>query len=127
MDTRAYEAMRNSEIRRRRNHARRLRHFCRQIILASLTLVLIIILSVSYHALLSEATSGKEDISYKYYTSVEVAYGESLWSIAEEYAGEEYASAKDYVYEVMEINHLKEDSIMAGQYLVIPYFSTEFR
>ncbi|MED9903347.1 MAG: LysM peptidoglycan-binding domain-containing protein [Lachnospiraceae bacterium] len=127
MDTRTYEAMWNSEYKRRRNRIRRKRQFHRQCIMALLTVILVIILAVSYNAILSEANSDTGAVSYKYYTSIEVAYGESLWSIAEEYAGEEYVSVSDYIYEVMEINHLQEENIIAGQYLVVPYYSTVFK
>lgn len=126
MDERVYEAFLNSEYRKQKNKMKRLRHFRRQCFLVLLTVLLILFLTVSYHAILSKATTG-ENISYKYYTSIEIAYGESLWSIANKYAGEEYASAEDYVHEVMKINHLQEETLIAGQYLVVPYYSTEFK
>ena len=126
MDERVYEAFLNSEYRKQKNKMKRLRHFRRQCFLVLLTVLLILFLTVSYHAILSKATTG-ENISYKYYTSIAIAYGESLWSIADKYAGEEYASAEDYVHEVMKINHLQEEVLIAGQYLVVPYYSTEFK
>ncbi|MDE5679588.1 MAG: LysM peptidoglycan-binding domain-containing protein [Lachnospiraceae bacterium] len=126
MDERVYEAFLNSEYRKQRNKMKRLRHFRRQCFLVLFTVLLILLLTVSYHAILSKATSD-EPVSYKYYTSIEISYGDSLWSIADKYAGKEYATADDYVHEVMEINHLKEASLIAGQYLVIPYYSTEFK
>ncbi len=126
MDERVYEAFLNSEYRKQKNKMKRLRHFRRQCFLVLLTVLLILFLTVSYHAILSKATTG-ENVSYKYYTSIEIAYGESLWSIADKYAGEEYASAEDYVHEVMKINHLQEEVPIAGQYLVVPYYSTEFK
>lgn len=126
MDERVYEAFLNSEYRKQKNKVKRLRHFRRQCFLVLLTVLLILFLTVSYHAILSKATTG-ENISYKYYTSIEIAYGDSLWSIADKYAGEEYDSAEDYVHEVMKINHLQEEVLIAGQYLVVPYYSTEFK
>lgn len=126
MDERVYEAFLNSEYRKQKNKMKRLRHFRRQCFLVLLTVLLILFLTVSYHAILSKATTG-ENVSYKYYTSIKIAYGESLWSIADKYAGEEYASAEDYVHEVMKINHLQEEVLIAGQYLVVPYYSTEFK
>lgn len=126
MDERVYEAFLNSEYRKQRNKMKRLRHFRRQCFLVLLTVLLILFLTVSYHAILSKATSN-EPVSYKYYTSIEIVYGDSLWSIADRYAGEEYAAKDDYVHEVMKINHLQEESLIAGQYLVIPYYSTEFK
>lgn len=127
MDIRAYEAVLNREERNRIRKARRVRQLRRRFFMAILTVVLVVVLAVSYHAFLSEANTGDKEISFKYYTSIEVSYGDTLWSIADEYACAEYASVNDYVDEVMQINHLKEDSIIAGQYLIIPYYSTEFK
>lgn len=127
MDARAYEAVLNREYRNRKRHARRVRQIRRRCFLVVLTAMLTILLTVSYRAILSEATAHDKEITYKYYTSIEVPYGSTLWSIAEEYAGEEYASVKDYVHEVMEINHLPEETITAGQYLVVPYYSSELK
>ncbi|MGN1146832.1 MAG: LysM peptidoglycan-binding domain-containing protein [Lachnospiraceae bacterium] len=127
MDAGAYEALIRSEYRRQRNRARRIKQLRRQCILVAITVVLVVVLAFSYHAILSKASSGTDDVSFKYYTSIEVAYGESLWTIAEEYAGDKYASAQDYIHEVMEINHLQDETLIAGQYLVVPYYSTEFK
>ena len=127
MDRRVYEAVLNREYRSRRYHERRVRQLRRRGFMLVLTILLVLALAISYHAILSEATSGTEDITYKYYTSIEVKYGESLWTIAEEYAGEEYDSINDYIYEVMKINHLKEENISAGQFLIIPYYSAVFK
>lgn len=126
MEAGVYEAVLNREYRNRRKRMKRIRQLRRRCFLVFLTAALVLILAVSYHAILSEATSDKT-ISYKYYTSIEIAWGETLWSLAEEYAGEEYASTDDYVYEVMEINHLREETLTAGQYLVVPYYSSEFK
>lgn len=127
MDRRVYEAVLNSEYRSRRYHERRVRQLRRRCFMAVLTVVLVLTLAISYHAILSEATSGTEGTLYKYYTSIEVKYGDSLWSIAETYANEEYRSVRDYIAEVMEINHLEEESVSAGQYLIVPYYSAEFK
>ena len=124
MDIRAYEAVLNREERNRIRKARRVRQLRRRVFMAIMTVVLVVVLAVSYHAFLSEANTVNEDVSYKYYTSIEVSYGETLWSIADEYACAEYDSLNEYVDEVMQINHLKEDIIFAGQYLVIPYYSS---
>lgn len=62
---------------------------------------------------------------YKYYTSVQIEKGDSLWSIAQEYISEEYESIDEYINEVMNINHLATDKIYEGNYLCIPYYSVE--
>ncbi len=124
MDIRAYEAVLNREERNRIRKAKRVRQLRRRVFMTILTVVLVVVLAVSYHAFLSEANTGDDEVSYKYYTSIEVSYGETLWSIADEYACGEYNSLNDYVDEVMHINQLDDDTILAGQFLIIPYYST---
>lgn len=64
---------------------------------------------------------------YKYYTSIQVEPGSSLWEIAREYASSEYEDLEDYIREVRQINHLDQDTIYAGSYLCIPYYSSEYK
>lgn len=126
MEERVREAVLYSRYRSQRYHERRVRQLRRRIALLAATFVLLIA-GFSYHTITSKAASEVGDVSYKYFTSIEVVYGDSLWSIAEKYAGEEYASINDYIKEVMKINHLKEDTLSAGQYLIVPYFTKEFK
>ena len=68
------------------------------------------------------------DVLHKYYTSVTVHPGDSLWSIAEEYYVLGYDTPSDYIKEVMHINHIKdENEIISGSSLVIPYYSEEIK
>ena len=59
----------------------------------------------------------------KYFMSIEIEKGDSLWSIAEEYMTEEYTSIYSYIDEVKEINGLKKDNIYEGCYLVVPFYA----
>ena len=127
MENRVYEAVLYSEYRSRRRKEKRIKQLRRRIFMFVLTVVLVLTMTISYGAILSEATTKDDVVYYKYYTSIEVQYGDSLWSIADEYASEQYASRKEYINEVKEINHLKEEALVAGQYLVIPYYSLEFK
>ncbi len=61
----------------------------------------------------------------KYYTSIEVSAGDSLWSIAEEYMDAGNQSVYDYIDEIKEINGLKSDQIRAGEYLMVSYYGYE--
>lgn len=65
------------------------------------------------------------DVTYKYYTSVSIQSGDTLWSIAKEYQTAECGDLTDYIEEICTLNHITDDSIHAGQYLTIPYYSTE--
>lgn len=84
---------------------------------------MILICSVSYSAINSSANDG-----FKYYTSVTVEAGESLWDLAGEYMdGVHYDSRESYIAEVCSINHLAdENAITAGQMLILPYYSPEY-
>lgn len=84
---------------------------------------MILICSVSYGAINSSANDG-----FKYYTSVTVEAGESLWNLAGEYMdGVHYESRENYIAEVCSINHLAdENDITAGQLLILPYYSQEY-
>ena len=61
----------------------------------------------------------------KYYKSIQITSGYTLWNIAEEYMNDEYESVSDYIMEIKKINGLVSDDIQEGQYLTVAYFDTE--
>lgn len=127
MNERVYEAVLKSEDRSRRYRERRLRQMRIRFLLALAAIFLTLIMAISYRAILSDA-KGNENITYKYYTSIEIQYGDTLWDIAQAYYSEEYDSLDDYIHEVMKINHLQQESaIAAGEHLIVPYFSEELK
>ena len=64
---------------------------------------------------------------YKYYTTVEIQYGDNLTNIARDHLTG-YSSVSKYINEVCFINHLEDaDSIRVGQKITIPYFSDELK
>lgn len=87
------------------------------------TICVVLICVISYGTIKSNANSG-----FKYYKQVTVEAGESLWDIAGEYAdGDYYKDRNSYITEVQRINHLDADGrLVAGQSLIIPYYSAEF-
>lgn len=100
------------------------RHKClKALTVAVATVCMILICSLSYRALDSNASDG-----FKYYTGITVEAGESLWEIAGEYVdGVHYNSRESYIAEVCSINHLAdENAVTAGQMLIIPYYSNEY-
>lgn len=74
----------------------------------------------------TRAADKNQSIEYKYYTSICLERGDSLWKLAEEYMGEHYDNQQDYIEEVRELNNLTSEEVQEGQYLTIPYFSEEF-
>ena len=70
------------------------------------------------------AKAGDDTVYYKYFTAYMVQKGDTLWELAREYSHNE--SYTEYINEVKDINHLYSDRITAGQYIVIPFYSTEY-
>ena len=61
----------------------------------------------------------------KYYTSISIQPGDSLWSIACRYSDGHYSSIQEYIDELKSINNLTSDTIHAYEYLLVPYFAAE--
>lgn len=103
---------------------RQRRYKIRPVLFATLaTVCMILICAVSYRSIRTNAGSG-----FKYYTSVTVENGETLWDIANEYVDYNYYKSRNsYITEVQHINHLDENcSITAGQILILPYYSSQY-
>ena len=68
----------------------------------------------------------KENIHYnKYYTSICLEQGDTLWNIAERYSEHSGKSVAEYVRELRDMNSLSDDRIHAGHYLTITYYEPE--
>lgn len=66
-----------------------------------------------------------ESIQYnKSFVSIEIKDGDTLTSIATEYAVSA-AHYSDYIEEVKSINNLKSDTIHTGCYLMVPVYQVE--
>ncbi len=59
----------------------------------------------------------------RYYTSICIKEGDTLWNLEEEYNNSDTLSKAEYISELKTINHLKGDTIHAGNYLVVFYFA----
>ncbi|MCI9072163.1 MAG: LysM peptidoglycan-binding domain-containing protein [Lachnospiraceae bacterium] len=115
------------DLRNQQRKIRRRREVRRIFILAGIAIVLALAFAFSYHAFLSNANTELGDISYKYYTSIQIAPGDTLWSLADKYADKaHYSSQNQYIAEVMSINHLTGQEIYSGNYLILPYYSSEY-
>lgn len=91
------------------------------------TVLLISSFSICFFSFKTKAQSETEEIAYKYYKSIVVESGDTIWDYAKEYAHEDYYdSYESYIKEVIRINAMSDDSIQSGQYLIIPYYSYEF-
>jgi LysM repeat protein len=120
-------ALYESDKRRIRNKRRRQRQLQKNLTLGITTIILVLALSVAFGSILANAEDNDTVRSYKYYTSIEVRYGETLWSIAEEnMSADHYSGINAYIKEVMKINGLTDENITAGQYIIVPYFTDEY-
>ena len=120
--------MTRSERRIRNNKLRRKRQLRRNFYMILFSFLLISALSIGGFAIGSKAQDNSETTLYKYYTNIEVEYGQTLWDIADIYFCEEkYDNYNHYILEVMHLNGLYDTDISAGCYLIIPYYSTEFK
>ena len=81
------------------------------------------ICSIVFGAINTQAAPA--EITNKYYTSVQIESGDTLWAIASEYITDDYTDMNEYIREVCSINHISEDEIHAGQYIVVPYYAAE--
>ncbi|MEY8337280.1 LysM peptidoglycan-binding domain-containing protein [Lachnospiraceae bacterium 62-35] len=63
----------------------------------------------------------------KYYKSIQIKNGDSLWSIAGEYKENCQMTTEEYVNELRSMNQLKSDTIYAGQYLTIVYIEDRLK
>lgn len=111
------------EIIARRKRQQRIRG-----ILSISTVIVSIVIVFFISGMNTSAHSIHDKQEYKYFTSYELQHGDSLWSIATEYADEHYESIEDYMEEVCVINSITEGStLVAGTNLIIPYYSEEFK
>ena len=113
-----------SELRIMNNRRRRRQQLRRNCAMLVLTTLLILGASTVCFGLKAKAQDAGRTISCKYYKSLAIERGDTLWDIACEYADEEfYDSLSRYGEEVIQINHLCDETIIAGQHLRIPYYT----
>ena len=68
----------------------------------------------------------QQQVAYKYFKSIYIAEGDTLWSIADEHMDAHYSNKQEYISEVKRMNSLTSDHIECGNYLIVPYFSTDY-
>ena len=119
-----------SEERIRRNKLRRQRIFRRQFALLLFVITLFIIFGVFLGTTLMTGAQSDDYVpEFKYYTTVTVHEGDTVTKLATKYYSDNhYSNFNNYVFEICSINRLGEkDNIKAGENIIIPYYSTEFK
>ncbi len=119
-----------SEIRIQQNKIRRQRIVRRQYFLLGLTIALVIFLFAFIGTtVMSSAQSDEYEPSFKYYKTVTVHSDETLWNIANaNFPEDNYENLNEYIGEICMINAISDpDTINAGEDIVVPYYSAEFK
>lgn len=86
--------------------------------------IIVVSLGILLGSSISAFASAREKAPlHKYYTSVQLRQGDSLWKLAGEYASTDQ-SEQEFIDEVCEVNGISESNTLhSGQYLVVPYYS----
>lgn len=115
-----------SERRIRNNRRKRQQDLRRKGIILLFSIMSVLVISTIFFSFSSKASNSSNETCYKYYTSILIQDGDSLWSLAEENWDEHFPSKKAYIEEIKKTNNLSDDILISGQYLIIPYYSSEF-
>ena len=119
-----------SEIRIRKNKIRRQKIYRRQLLLVSLTAAVMMFMIVfAASSMLTNAQSDNAEFEYKYYKTITVHAEDTMWDIAQvNYSEDHYHDMNSYINEICNINGISDrDSLKAGEALIVPYYSTEFK
>ena len=86
--------------------------------------IIVISLGILLGSSISAFASAREKARiHKYYTSIQLRQGDSIWELAGEYASTDQ-SEQEFIDEVCVVNGISESNILhSGQYLVVPYYS----
>lgn len=101
--------------------------YVEKLMLFTIALILSVFLSIFVGKSLVSAHDSRqsEPVSFRYYKSIKVEQGDTLWDIAEAYSDEQ-VSVRDYIQELKEINQLDGDMIQEGTYLTVAYSDQTF-
>ena len=121
----------NHKISERANECLRRREVVvrRQRGLLAIAIIVIVSLGILLGSSINALASSDKDIaSYnKYYVSIRVESGDTLWTIADDYIDGFNISKEAYISEVCTINEISQNDIHAGDYIVVPYYSQDIK
>ncbi|MBR1814074.1 MAG: LysM peptidoglycan-binding domain-containing protein [Lachnospiraceae bacterium] len=72
--------------------------------------------------IISMARQPEAPAPVKMYTSVQIESGDTLWALEKKYNTAGLLSRTEYIEELKSVNHLKGDSIHAGNFLTVLYY-----
>ncbi|MBE5967229.1 MAG: LysM peptidoglycan-binding domain-containing protein [Lachnospiraceae bacterium] len=86
--------------------------------------VLFVVLSFFSIVFITKTVTAEREMDRaKKITSVQIKKGDTLWSIAKSYISDEYNDIDDYIDEIKTSNGLSSDTIHAGNYIIVPYYT----
>lgn len=92
----------------------------------AISIIIIIILGVLFGSSMQVfAGDNKTSTLYKYYKSICIEEGDTLWDIAGEYVQNTHITRQEYIDEVCVLNGIDADEIYAGDYIVVVYYEVE--
>ncbi len=117
MENKRSRVLKRAQLRRKKEHYRKMLRF-------AFTFALIMTVVSTALTIRSFANDKMDDSPRsKYYTSIEIGKGDTVNSIASRYISAEYSSKKEYISEIVELNHLTDiNDIHAGDHLIVPYY-----
>lgn len=112
----------------RRADGRSKRHSVINNKLFRISFVAFIVLFICVAGILNITAEGSNKPASKQYKSIQIAEGDTLWSIALEYNDEALSndSTEEYIEDIKAINNLSRgDKITAGNYIIVPVYIME--
>ncbi len=97
---------------------------CVLLLTAGMSLVLLIVF-ILYSTIVHADSTNTAEQKIECFTSIRVYPGESLWEISRRYYSKEYQSMNQYIRKIMKLNHMTDEKIYAGAYLIIPYYKVQ--
>ena len=92
----------------------------RRQLLAALTATIVVISTI---IIINTVTAqGDEMEKEKYYKSIMIEHGDTLWDIAKEYYDSSSYTIPEYIEELKSINGLDCDNIQSGSYIIVSYY-----
>ncbi len=112
--------MKKSRINRKKQVKKQLVRFLTALVLIVLTVCVILFSNKN----ITNADENGESVKLnKYYKTITIESGDTLWSIADEYKSGSNKNTKEFVSELKSMNNLHSDEIMSGQKLLVAYFA----
>lgn len=122
MERMEYRRIRRAAVRKQQKARRRM------LIIFCLTIIVMFGIGVGCGTLLTRAEEPNHEPAYKYYANIEIQRGDTLWSIADEYMDSvHYIDKKEYLDELMTLNHMSDDHLISGQKILVPYYSADLK